>query len=174
METLAFILSSIGTVCVCVPPLLKGKNMRLILLLVFLSNATVGISYILTGALNGGVSCLIGAAQAIINYFFERKEKRLPTWLIVTYAVSFTTANLLVFTAITDILAVVACLAYIGSICQKNGKKYRLWSLTNTVLWFAYDIISVSYGPLLTHSVLLLITVFGIVAHDLKKAKKAE
>ena len=75
METIAFILSLFGTVCVCVPPLLKGKNMKLILLLVFMSNAAVGVSYILTGAMTGGVSCLIGAAQAIINYFFERKGK---------------------------------------------------------------------------------------------------
>ena len=176
METLAFILSLIGTICVCIPPLLKGKNMNLILMFIFLSSTAVGVSYILTGALNGGVSCLIGAAQAIINYFFDRKEKRLPVWLIVLYGISFTVANILVFASITDTLAVIACLVYIGAICQKNGKKYRLWSLTNTALWVAYDAISASYGPLLTHSVLLLITVFGIVAHDLKnkETKKAE
>lgn len=171
METLAFILSMIGTVCVCIPPLLKGKNMTLILLLVFASNASVGVSYILTGALNGGVSCLIGAAQAIINYFFDRKGKPLPVWLIVVYAIAFTTANLLVFTAITDILAIIACLAFIACICQKSGKKYRLWVLTNTVLWIAYDVINASYGPLTTHGILLLITVFGMIMHD-RKAKQ--
>ena len=175
METLAFILSMIGTVCVCIPPLLKGKNMTLILLLVFLSNASVGVSYILTGALNGGVSCLIGAAQAIINYFFDRKGKPLPTWLIAMYAVAFTVANLLVFTSVADILAIVACLIFIGCICQKSGKKYRLWVLTNTALWIAYDAINASYGPLVTHGVLLAITVFGMIMHDFKHKKaKAE
>ena len=149
--------------------------MKLILLLVFLSNASVGVSYILTGALNGGVSCLIGAAQAIINYFFERKGKPLPAPLILLYAVAFTTANLLVLTTATDILAVLACLIFIGCICQKSGKKYRLWSLANTGLWVAYDIISASFGPLITHVVLLSITVFGVIVHDVKHiTKKSE
>ena len=175
METFAFVLSLFGTVCACVPQLLKGKNMKLILLFLFTANAAVGISYILTGALNGGISCLIGAAQAIINYFFERKGRSLPAWLIAVYAVVFTAANILVFTSATDILAVIACLVYIGAICQKNGKAYRLWSLVNTGLWVAYDIINASYGPLVTHGVMLSIILFGIVIHDIRAPKeKAE
>ena len=65
METLAFILSTMGTVCICVPPLLKGKNMKLILLLVFSANMLVATSYLLTGAYNGAASCFVGGAQAI-------------------------------------------------------------------------------------------------------------
>ena len=80
METLAFILSTIGTVCICIPPLLKGKNMKLILLLVFSANVTVATSYLLTGAYNGAASCFVGAAQAIINYFFDRKNKERDTY----------------------------------------------------------------------------------------------
>ena len=175
METIAFILSLFGTICVCIPPLLKGKNMKLILMLVFLSGAAVGFSYVLTGAMTGGVSCLIGAVQAIINYFFERKGKNPPVWLIVIYAISFTTANLVVFSGAVDILAIVACLVYIGSICQKNGAKYRIWIFINTALWVAYDIVSTSYGPLVTHGTLLAIIAFGIIAHDIiPHLRKAE
>ena len=172
METIAFILSLFGTVCVCIPPLLKGKNMKLILLLVFLSSTAVGTSYILTGALNGGVSCLIGAAQAIINYFFERKAKATPVWLIIVYAITFTAANLAVFSDTVDILSITACLVYIGAICQKSGAKYRLWIFVNTGLWVAYDIISTSYGPLITHATLLAITVFGMIVHDIIPHKR--
>lgn len=173
METLAFILSAIGTVCSCIPPLLKGKNMNLILLLLFLANATVGVSYILTDALNGGVSCLIGAAQSIVNYFFEKKEKALPKWLIAVYALAFTAANLLVFHSFTDILAILACLCFIGGVCQKSGKKYRLWFLFNTGFWLAYDIINASYGPLALHAVLIFTTLFGMIVHDCR-AKAAK
>jgi hypothetical protein len=37
MELLAFILSNLATVCVCIPSLLKGKNMKLILLSLLIS-----------------------------------------------------------------------------------------------------------------------------------------
>lgn len=174
METLAFIFSSVGTVCVCIPPLLKGKNMKFILLFVFVSNATVGVSYVLTGALNGAVSCFLGAAQSIVNYFFDRKNKPLPLWLIATYAFAFTLANLLVFKSATDTLAVVACLIFVVCICQKNGRKYRVWSLANTVLWIVYDAINASFGPLVTHSVLLVLTICGIILHDVKAKEQKQ
>ena len=169
METLAFVLSTLGTVCICIPPLLKGKNMKLILLLVFSANALVATSYFLTGAFNGAATCCIGAAQTIINYFFERKNKPIPRWLIVIYAVAFILANLLVFTRLADIIALVAALTFIFGISQKSGKGYRIWSMANASLWILYDFITGSFGPLSTHAIQLATIIFGMVMHDRKK-----
>ena len=174
MDTLAFILSALGTICICAASFLKGKNMKFILLLVFLTNALMGISYILTGAFNGAVSSILGAVQTILNYFlFERKNKSIPKWLIVIYALSFLIVNLLVFERILDLLALVATMAFIMEICQKTGKQYRFWVVVNSILWVTYDVISRSYGPLSTHAILLVSTLVGMVMHD-KKEKKAE
>ena len=169
METLAFALSTLGTVCICIPPLLKGKNMKVILLLVFSTNVLIATSYVLTGAFNGAASCCVGAAQTIINYFFERKNRPIPLLLVAIYAVAFIFVNLLVFAHITDIIALLASLMFILSICQKNGKQYRLWAVVNTVLWIIYDFITLSFGPLSTHAILLATLLFGIVMHDRKK-----
>ncbi len=169
METLAFILSTIGTVCICIPPLLKGKNMKLILLLVFSANVTVATSYLLTGAYNGAASCFVGAAQAIINYFFDRKNKKLPVWLIVIYALAFIGVNLWVFKHVFDLIAMLASLTFIMCVGQKNGRKYRIWTFINTALWMIYDILKASYGPLLTHGILISTVIFGIVVHDIRK-----
>lgn len=173
MATLAFILSALGTVCICIPPLLKGKNMKLILLLVLSTNILLATSYVLTGAYNGAASCFVGAAQAFVNYFFEQKNKPIPRWLIGIYAAAFTAVNLLVFTRLPDILALLASLAFILAICQKNGKKYRLWTLTNTLLWLLYDGLTLSFGPLTTHGILLATILLGMFLHD-KKEKPAE
>ncbi len=166
MKILAFILSVIGTVCICIPPLLKGKNMKYILLLVFSANVLVATSYVLTGAFNGAASCFVGAAQTIINYFFERKNKPVPAWLIAMYAVAFIVVNLLVFTNAKDTIALVAALVFIIGICQKSGKQYRLWTLVNAGLWLLYDIVTLSFGPLTTHIVHLSTVIVGIVMHD--------
>ena len=75
MDILAFVLSTLGTVCICIPPILKGKNMKLILFLVCCGNAFVGVAFLLEGkGLNGAASCFVGAVVTIINYFFEAKE----------------------------------------------------------------------------------------------------
>lgn len=169
METLAFFLSTLGTISTCIPPLLKGKNMKRILLLVFFSNVFVGASYAITGAFNGAATCGIGALQTIINYFFERKERPIPKWLIAVYALSFTAANLLVFSHATDMIALLAALMFVMGISVKNGKRYRVWTLINTALWGLYDLVTLSFGPLSTHSILLATIIFGMVVHDRKK-----
>ena len=113
METLVIVLTVLSTVCSCVPQLVKGKDMRLILLLLFLGNALTVVNYLLSGAYNGAVSCGVGALQTVINYFFQRKNKPLPKWLIAVYALMFIAANMLVFTHTADILAVLATLAFV-------------------------------------------------------------
>lgn len=169
MQTLAFILSTLGTVCICIPPLLKGKNMKLILLLVFLTNVLIAASYLLTGAIGGAITCCVGAVQTIINFFFERKNKPIPIWLIITYAVMFVGANLLVFSKIFDIIAILAALMFVMGISVKNGKKYRLWTFINTFLWITYDFLTHSFGPLSTHVIQLSTIILGMIMHDRKK-----
>jgi hypothetical protein len=169
MELLAFVLSMLGTVCICITPLLKGSNMKLILLLVFLTNALIAASYCLTGAYNGAASCCVGAVQSIINYFFERKNKPLPGWLIAIYAVSFVAVNLLVFAHATDMIALLATMAFIAAICQKSGRGYRLWTLVNAALWILYDLITASFGPLSTHAIEASTILLGMFMHDRKQ-----
>ena len=169
MNPLAYVFSTAGTVCACAPSLLKGKNMKLILLLVFLANTFIALSYVLTGAFSGAVSCGVGALQTIINYFYERKNKPIPVWLIGVYARAFTVVNLLAFSRITDILALLACLTFVMCIGQKNGRKYRIWTVANSGLWALYDLTSLSFGPLFTHLLQLAIALFGMVIHDRKK-----
>ena len=169
MEILAFVLSTLGTICICVSPLLKGKNLKTILLLTFSSNVLLATSYLLTGAFNGAATCYIGAVQTIINYFLSRKNKPIPTWLIAVYAAAFLVVNILVFSSMTDIIALLAAMAFILGISQKSGKKYRLWTLVNTLLWIAYDLICLAFGPLSTHVIFLGTVIAGMVMHDRKK-----
>jgi len=169
MKALAFILSILGTVCICIPPLLKGKNMKTILLLVFSANVLIATSYLLTGAYNGAASCFVGGAQAIINYFFDKKGKALPLWLIVLYALAFIVVNLFTFGVLTDLVAMIASLTFIMCIGQKTGKKYRVWTFINTALWLTYDLLKFAWGPMVTHGIQLSTVISGVIIHDIKK-----
>ncbi len=169
MELLAFILSTLGTVCICIAPLLKGKKMGLTLLCVFSANILVASSYLLTGALTGAASCFVGGAQAIVNFFFDRKKKPLPKWLVAIYGLSFVVVNLLVFKGWTDLIAMAASLLFILCIGQKNGKKYRRWTFANTALWLTYDVVNLSYGPMTTHGIQLMFVISGMLMHDIRK-----
>ncbi|MBE6689388.1 MAG: YgjV family protein [Ruminococcaceae bacterium] len=171
MAVLSFVLSITGLISMITASLLKGKNMRKILVLVFLGNTLVATSYLIDQNANGAASCYIGAAQTIINYFFESKNKKLPIWLIIAYSAAFVVINLMVFTEFVDIMAIIASLTFIMCIGQKNGRKYRIWTLINMILWSSYDIIKGSYAPLVTHAIMLAFNVVGMIIHDTKKKK---
>jgi len=173
METLAFILSISGLIMGVSASLIKGKKMGLILLCVLLSNFLMATSYLVGGGgINGAISCYIGCLQAGINFFFQRKNKDIPKWLIGVYALMFITANLLGEISWFSALSILACLTFIGGIAQKNGKSYRTWHAVNSSLWCTYDIVTKSYEPLVSHLILLTFGVVGIIIHD-RKQKQA-
>lgn len=168
MVILSYILSLAGLGAMVAASLIKGKNMKTILLFVFAGSVLVATSYLITGGINGAVSCYIGAAQTLINYFYDRNKKPLPKWLIAVYAVAFVCLNLITGITWLCMLAIIASLTFILCIGQKVGSKYRFWTLVNMGLWCLYDILSGSFGVLFTHGTQLAFAVVGMVIHDRK------
>lgn len=164
------ILRLLGLAAFIAAALIKGEEIKKNLFFVFTGSVLVGTSYLFTSlGMNGAVSSFVGGAQAIINYFFNVKKKPIPMWLTAVYALAFLLLNLAVLTSPIGILALLASLCFVGCVCAKNGSQYRLWQIINSLLWICYDLLSKSYGPLITHSVLFLFTVVGIVINDMKK-----
>lgn len=166
MQILSYILSLAGLGAMISASLVKGKNMKTILFFVFLGNIFVATSYLLSGGINGAVSCYIGGAQTLINYFYDRNKKPLPVWLIAIYAVAFIVLNLITGFSWLCVLAIIASLTFILCIGQKVGSKYRFWTLVNMCLWCLYDILSGSFGVLFTHGTQLVFAVIGMIIHD--------
>lgn len=171
---MSYVLSLSALVIGTLPSLLKGKNMKLILLLLCIGNLLVTISYFIDGGVNGAAASIMGVICTLINFILETKNKPVPKWLVAFYiAVSFV-INLYVSKGI-DIymLLVTGCaVAFHISTTRKNGKDYRFWILFNLLLWCVYDFISASYSVLITHGIQFVINVFGMVWHDRKKEIK--
>ena len=148
--------------------------MKLILFFVALGNALMASSYLCISNMTGACTGFIATIQAMINYFYDRKEKSIPLWLMGIYAASFIVINLMVFSAWYDVLAIIASLISVMIISSKNGKIFRRWVLTNNLTWCIYDLVSHSSGALLSHLVLTGFTAVGIIMHDLRKIESAK
>ena len=151
--------------------LIKGAQIKKTLFFAFCGNFLVATSYLMDSGINGAVSCYLGAAQSIINYFFAKAKKSVPYWLNILYALSFILVNLIVAKSFSYLvlLAIIASLIYVLCIGQKNGKAYRFWVLVNMILWCTYDVLSKSFAALITHISLLVFTIVGMLIHDFKK-----
>jgi hypothetical protein len=175
MEILVYFLNFVGLCSFVAASLVKGKRMRLILFLSCLGNVVIAVAYQISGnGINGAISGYLGGVLAVINYLFESKSKPIPKWLMGVYAASFTVLNLwLGWGSWRCVLAVVACLCFVMGLVQPTGKQYRAWTIGNCTTWCVYDAVSRAWGALVTHAVIFVFTVTGILIHDLKR-KKAE
>lgn len=174
-EILAYGFSLLGLASMITASLIKGKNMKKILVFVFGGNLFVAISYLLDGSgINGAASCILGCIVTLINYVFQSKNKPIPKWLAAIYGLAFITVNLIVSKGVSGLglLAIVACLMFVMCINQKNGAKYRIWTIINMSLWVIYDIIAGAYSVLPSHIPQLIFPIVGVFVHDIKKKKK--
>ena len=172
MTGLSYVLSISGLILMILASLIKGEKMRTTLFLVFCSNVFVGTSYLFDGSgINGAAALYLGSLQTLINYFYESKQKPIPRWLIVCYAVAIIILNIVVAGKVTalGVLVIVASLTFIFCIGQKNGAGYRFWTIVNMLLWCLYDVLAGVYSALLTHGTLLVFTVVGMILHDRNK-----
>lgn len=171
MEILSLILSVVGFCAAVAPNLIKGKNMKLILFFLVCANTLYAFSYLAGGSgINGAVSGFLGAAIAGSNYFFDSRNRDVPKWMIAIYCVAFVSLHLIIggFTLVS-VISILAALAFVLGIIQKNGKMYRIWAFANIVLWVVYDICSKSWEILPVHSIQLISVIAGMLLHDRKK-----
>ena len=171
MAYLSTILSAAAVMFSILASLTKGKeNIIKILIFMFLCNFSMAMSYVVQGTdgINGSISCFIGAIACIANFFFTSKEKEIPLWLSGLYAVCFTTLNLITGINFAAIIAVIACLCFVFSIIQKNGAMFRIWTVSNTVLWCVFDIIQGLNQQLISHIILLAFYIIGMIINDRK------
>lgn len=171
---MSYLLSGLGLAVLIVASLIKGETIKKTLYLVLAGNLLVATSYLFTdNGVNGAISSYIGSAQALINIFYAKKNQKIPVWLLVVYALSFIVANVAVLSDAVGIVALLATLCFVGCVSSQTGTGYRIWQTANNLLWILYDILSASYGPLVTHCVMCLFTVIGILWNDLRKKESA-
>lgn len=168
---MSYVLSLAALVLGTLPSLLKGKNMKLILLFLCIGNFFVTVSYVLDGGFNGAAASIMGVVCTLINFILEVKNKPVPKALVAFYIVLSVVVNLWVSKGVDLYMLLVAGagVAFHISTTRKNGRDYRFWILFNLLLWCVYDTVSASYSVLITHGIQLLTNVFGMIVHDRKK-----
>lgn len=164
MLGISYVLSLIATVLGLIEPF--GKNMKIILAFNFTGNFLVGLSYLLVGEMSGAAICFVACVQVVINFIFGLKEKKVPTWLVTIYLMSFLAVNLLTFASWYDIFALIAALLFVISVAQSTAKYYRILYFSNSTVWILYDFLAGAYGNLLTHIVLFVATLVSIIVRN--------
>jgi len=170
MKSVSFILSMIATVLGIIEP--YNKRMKTILIFNFIGNLLVGTSYLIDAAYSGAAICGVACVQVFINYNFDARKKKVPKWLLGVYALLFSAVNMISFAHWYDILSLLAALMAVLYAAQSDAKYYRIFYMTNSLLWIGYDFVTEAHANLATHIILFVSTVISIIIRDRKKNKQ--
>ena len=158
------ILSTIGVILA-----MQFKSMKKIVVGQTLVNLMVAVSYFVLGGLSGAGICFIAIFQGILMYFFDRKEKKAPLWVVLFFLVLYIACSLVYFKGIEDLFPAIAAVCFGMSIVQQRPAASRLWYLPNPLLWCCYDLLIGAYGNLVMHFIVFICTLVGILRLDRKK-----
>lgn len=140
-----------------------------IMMAYILANFLHATNLCLLGGYSAAIINIVAGIQTFINYFFDKKEKKIPNWLVIIYLiVSVSLAGLTVSSGI-DVIPIICAISYIMLITVQKEATIRKLSLLNEGLWLIYDIIIQNYAVALFDFMIVVSTLIGMYRYDFKK-----
>lgn len=163
----AQILGLIGAIVLIVS--IQFKHKKNIIISIAIANMLFVISFLLLNAYSGAIICLIAAIEAIINYTYDVKKKKLPKILIPIYIIIPLICGVLIYKTFIDMLPIICSMLSILLILQRKEKYIRIITFISIVLWIAYDMLVAAYTTMLSDCFFLISTTIAILRIDLKQ-----
>ena len=155
---------------------MQMKNMKAILLSQILANLFTASTYFLLNAFSGAGICLVAIVQAVVMFFYNRKNKGPHIEVILLFVFAYIVCSMKYYNQFTDVFSALAAVCYAMSITQTNPKFARLWYVFNPLFWVIYDLYARAYGNLIMHASIFVTTAFALIRVDglFKKQPKTE
>ena len=167
--TAAFIISQALSVLVAIACIVTEqlKAMKHILIVQTLINLTVALSYfLLPDGKTGFIVSAIGATQAIVMFFCNKKGKKPHFAVTLGFCAAYVFLSLYNNTdKIINFVPAAAAICFALALVQKSPKMYRVCDFSNAVLWLIYDACILS-GNFFVHLGVALSALVGMIRLD--------
>ncbi len=163
LEIVAMIIGVFTTVCAVAS--MQCKNMKFVLVFQLASNTLLATQYIVEGNPQVGGVVFLAIVQTVVSFILNRKSIEFPIWLIAVFMVGYAVITIISFTSFFELLPLAAVWLLAIGLTQKRSSVYRILIGTNCLLWLIYDIFCAP-SAILTHAVIIIFTVSGIIRLD--------
>ena len=177
--SLTFLGQAIGIVAMAFNILsYQNKNQRAVIAFQFFGSALFALSFLMLGAIIGGILNFIGIIRALVYMNKEKLHADKPIWLwgfiaayLVTYVLTFTVFG----QEVTPVKLLIEALPVIGMTALTLGfrmtdaKAVRRMGLISSPSWLIYNIASGSIGAIACEVITLASILIGMLRHDRKK-----
>lgn len=173
MTDIIFIMAQAFGIIACILSVISmlSKSITGALIFQMLANVTIAINFGFTNGFSGAIVCIIGSVQTLTMFIIRSKGKEPERWLLVLFLAAYIIASVVTFSYWFDILSAVAAITFAVAVMQKKPANYRIIMLINSCLWLVFDFCAESYGAIITHTVILISIIAGMIKNDIKKNK---
>ena len=150
------------------------KKMTYVMIAQLFANGLLGITYMLLGNWSGVWIFVTGTIQSLTVFFFQRKGKTPPIYLLPVFCAAYIACSVLTWTGIPSLLPMIGALLFAFALQQKNPTGYRFLSIANCAVWIGADFVSRAYTSILTHGIVLVSAIVGAVRERRNRKKEKE
>ena len=176
MNELSFVMSTIALILYSLSYFFNNK--RSFLMLQLSGNVFLSVSYLVMGSYFTMVSVLIGIARGLLCYLYEKRDKRVPIFVVLglcsATVVSFIVVNYVILSQASpwDVLYMVASCMYSITFAMRNIRLMRYVTLVPHSLAVAYNLlIEAPFTSAVSYAIELIVTVAAIIRFDLIKRR---
>ena len=177
MNELSFVMSTVALALYSLSYFFNSKRNYLILQLS--GNVFLSFSYLLIGAYFTMVSVIIGIARGLLCYIYEKKDKRVPLYVIIGLCsatiLSYIIINRVILSEASpwDVIYLFASCMYAVTFAIRNIRVMRYAVLIPHSCAIAYNLlIKAPITSAISYGIELGVTVVAIIKYEKKKAHK--
>lgn len=166
-----FIIAQVFGIVACILSVISmlSKSITGALIFQMLANIAIAINFGLVDGISGAVVCIIGTIQTLVMFLMRRKEMEPKWWLLGAFLIAYITASVVMYSKWFDILSALAAVTFAVAVIQKKTSMYRSIMLINSCLWIVFDFCAGAYTAIITHGIILVSIVVGMIGLDAKK-----
>ena len=161
---LAQVVGLLSLIAYCASMQINNRIKLLILLTVV--NLLNSIVYFLLNSIAGGIIALVSVIRLIIFYFYAKRNKQCPIYLLWLFISLDIVAGLITFDYWYDILCIMEAIVVTYGTFIKNMTITRICHLFSCILMFTFNIFVFAYSNMLSEFIGLIFTFVGIMRLD--------
>ena len=162
---LAQVVGLLSLIAYCASMQINNRIKLLILLTVV--NLLNSIVYFLLNSIAGGIIALVSVIRLIIFYFYAKRNKQCPIYLLWLFISLDIVAGLVTFDYWYDILCIMEAIVVTYGTFIKNMTITRICHLFSCILMFTFNIFVFAYSNMLSEFIGLIFTFVGIMRLDI-------
>lgn len=144
------------------------KEKKHILLTQAFASMCYFVAYFILGAYSGCAIELIEQSKDFVFYGFEKKNKKIPVFMLVIFVGLLIIASILTFDGFVSLLPLIINLAYFISSYMKNPKYIRIVMLICGFIWLAYNILIGAYIIIIGNALEIVSAIVSLVRYKEK------